>query len=805
MEVLLFIALVIIIILLIKIKSFQKEIADRTHESFLSLKKELVVLKEAANKNAEEIIPVKPTDENVVQWRPSIVPEIITPTVQMPAVELPQEVENEIITPIIPEVIEEEPTTIITPVLPNNINDTINESWWEKWLRNNPDLEKFIGENLINKIGISVLVLGIAYFVKYAIDQNWIKEAGRVGIGIGCGMILISLAQYLRNSYRSFSSVLAGGGIAVFYFTIAFAFHEYQLFSQTAAFVIMIIITVFAVAFSLLYNKLELAVIAAIGGFITPFLVSTGTGNYIILFSYLLILNMGMLALSFFKKWQAIHVIALFFTILIYGGWLVQNTLFSDEFLLYKNSFLFATAFYILFLCMGMVYNIRIRQSFKAFDFSLLMVITFSYYAVGMTNLHFWNNGDYQGLFTITLGALNFCLAAYFYKTKRTDTNLLYLLIGLTLTFISLAAPVQLHGHSITLFWSAEFVLLYWLHQRSGITMFKYSSAIIMFLMMISLLMDWNKANDLSSNHLPVLYKNLQGFITNIGAVIAFGLYAKLLKGENKSNVYIAGIKNSSVLKIMALIACALFYLTCVFGVNLYFYNSQQLDVPNTWHQLITYSFTIVLLLLLAKFNAERNAILQLLLIAGSVVFYLAGTPYVSRLRNGVHQQLYSSMHLWIHWISAIMLLYLIYQAISLFRKNTSGLQAAGKAFIWIIIIVLLIFFSVEIKHAYVVITEPFQNTLLSLQQYSKAGLTIVWALCSFAIMWLGMKHKFKTLRIISLVLFSLALVKLFLFDIRTVSEGGKIAAFIMLGILLLIISFMYQKLKKIIIDDSSQ
>ena len=108
-------------------------------------------------------------------------------------------------------------------------------------------------------------------------------------------------------------------------------------------------------------------------------------------------------------------------------------------------------------------------------------------------------------------------------------------------------------------------------------------------------------------------------------------------------------------------------------------------------------------------------------------------------------------------------------------------------------------------KHAYVVVIEPFQNTLLSLQQYSKAGLTIVWALCSFAIMWLGMKHKFKTLRIISLVLFSLALVKLFLFDIRTVSEGGKIAAFIMLGILLLIISFMYQKLKKIIIDDSSQ
>ncbi len=803
MEFLIFIALVIIIILLIKIKSFQKEIASRTHESFLSLKKELVALKEAGNTTSEVLIPAKPTDENVVQWRPYVAPQIIQNPVAAAPVEPLQQLENEINIPANPEVIDEPAISVTTPPLAQYVNVSKAEGWWEIWLRNNPDLEKFIGENLINKIGITVLVLGIAFFVKYAIDQNWINEAGRVGIGIGCGVVLIALAHYLRNSYRSFSSVLAGGGIAVFYFTIAFAFHEYQLFSQTAAFVIMIVITVFAVTLSLLYNKLELAVIAAIGGFITPFLVSTGSGNYIILFSYLLILNIGMLTLSWFKKWQTIHVIALFFTLCIYGGWLVQNTIFSDGFLLYKNAFLFATAFYILFLCMNMIYNIRTKQAFKAFDFSLLMLITFSYYAAGMTNLHFWSAGDFQGLFTIALGATNFSLAGYFYKSKKADTNLLYLLIGLTLTFISLAAPVQLHGHSITLFWSAEFVLLYWLHLRSGIATFKYSSAIIIILMMISLLMDWDKANNLSANHLPVLYKNVQGFITNIGAVIAFGLYAILLRRKQHSTIYIGGVKNSSAFKIMALMACILFYLTCVFGVNLYFYDYQQLYVPNTWHQLITYSFTVVLLLLFAKYNAGRNTILQLLLIAGCIGFYLLGTPYVSRLRHGVQQQLYSTVHLWIHFVSAVMLLYLIYRAIILFRKNVSSFQQATKPFIWTINIVLIIFFSIEMMHTYVVVTEPFQKTTLSLQQYSKAGLTIVWALCSFTIMWLGMKHKFKTLRIISLILFSLALTKLFLFDIRSISEGGKIAAFIMLGVLLLIISFMYQKLKKIIIDDS--
>lgn len=194
---------------------------------------------------------------------------------------------------------------------------------------------------------------------------------------------------------------------------------------------------------------------------------------------------------------------------------------------------------------------------------------------------------------------------------------------------------------------------------------------------------------------------------------------------------------------------------------------------------------------------------LQLLLIAGCICLYLLGAPYVSRLRDGVQQQIYPSVHMWVHWISAGMLVYLIYQAIVLFRKNATSYQQAGRLFIWCLNIVLIIFFSVEMMHAYVVVTAAFQNTRVSLQQYSKAGITIVWALYSFTIMWLGMKHKYKTLRIISLTLFSLALAKLFLFDIRTISEGGKIAAFIMLGILLLIISFMYQKLKKIIIDDT--
>ncbi len=805
MEALIFIAFIIIIILLFKIKAAQKETANQTHQSFASLQKELRELKETAkNSPAPYEQPVKPTDENVVQWRPHIPAEII-PEHTVPAqLELiPGILEEDVVSPTTL-FIQEDQIAMSSEISRPNLISTATESWMDKWLRNNPDLEKFIGENLINKIGITVLVLGIAFFVKYAIDQNWIKEAGRVSIGIVCGVILTGVAHYLRNTYRSFSSVLAGGGIAVFYFTIAFGFHQYQLFSQTAAFVIMVIITIFAVLLSLLYDKTELAVIAAVGGFITPFLISTGNGNYLVLFTYLLILNLGMLALSYFKKWQIIHVIALFFTLIIYGGWLVQNVLFHSGFILYKNSLLFASAFYILFLGMGMVYNVRIRQKFKAFDFSLLLVTTFSYYAAGITNLHFWNEGAYQGLFTITLGVINFCLAGYFYKSNKGDKNLLFLLIGFTLTFISLAVPVQLHGHTITLFWSAEFVLLYWLHQRSTIRIFKYSSFVILILALISLGMDWYKANDTSSNHLTIIYKSTQGFITNVIAVVAFCVYAIRLQKEKNGGIYIAGIKNNTASAVMIIIAALIFYLTCIFGVNLYFYNNQNQDVPNGWHQLITYLFTALILWLISKYRPGVRILLRLLIISACVFMYLVSTNNVIRLRDGVIQNQYAPVQIMVHWISALLLLWLLYQAIVIYRNNKLAFNNSGKLIIWVINIVLIIFFSIECMHVYIYLVAPLQPISKSMQQYNKAGLTIVWALCSFTIMWLGMRHKYKTLRIVSLTLFSLALLKLFLLDIRNISEGGKITAFIMLGILLLIISFMYQKLKKLIIDDTA-
>jgi len=796
MEFLLFLAVVLIIILLFIIRANQKDLQQRNEQTFKSLKKDLLDLKEQLLQS-REVVPktdtsLKPTDEQVVQWRPFVAPQ---------PVEVPKEPEP---VPVLPRV-QQEPAPIVKPaarIQPvQKVAAAPKEGRWDKWVRNNPDFEKFVGENLANKIGIAVLVLGIGFFVKYAIDQNWIKEAGRVAIGIGCGIILIGIAHYLRNTYRSFSSVMAGGGIAVFYFTIAFAFHEYGMFDQTTAFIIMVVITGFAVTISLLYDKIELAVIATVGGFLVPFLVSTGSGNYIVLFTYLLVLNIGILCISYFKKWPLLHIISVFFTLLIYGGWLLQQMAFSSTPLPYKNALLFAAAFYIVFLSVILVYNIRKQRPFKAFDFSLLMLITFSFYAAGILILGEWNEGAYRGIFTIAMSVVNLCLAWYLYATQKGDKNLLYLLIGLTLTFLSLAAPVQLHGHNITLFWAAEAVLIYWLHQKSKIEIFKYSSAIVLVLMLISLLMDWSIADEKSSSYLPMMFNNWQGIITNIVAVVSLGIYAFLLY-KQRTEEYVLGISNKSAFVAAGAVALLVLYLTCVFGVNLYFDVLQSFDIPNVYHQLVTFGFAAAMLFAVKKIKPFNKPYIEVILILAAFAFYLFSSINSYNLIDGVIAKQYAAKHMYMHWLGNLLLLYLLFELVKIFRQPGAAL---GNGFAWLLNILLVIFFSIECRHLYVTVLAGEKNIFVYHAQYMKAGLTIVWAVYSFIIIWLGMKNRYKTLRIISLSLFTLALLKLFLFDIRNISAGGKIAAFIMLGVLLLVISFMYQRLKKIIIDNEEK
>lgn len=663
------------------------------------------------------------------------------------------------------------------------------------------DYEKFIGENIANKIGIAVLVLGISFFIKYAIDKDWIHESGRVLIGLLSGGILIGLAHYFRNQYRSFSSVLVGGGLTVFYFSIAFAFHQYHLISQTTAFICMVIISALGVFLSLFYNRQELAILATIGGFITPFLVSTGQDNYTALFTYLCILNTGLMVLAWFKRWPAINSIALVFTTLIYGGWLTRRLLYSSDPLPRTEALLFATLFYLLFIAMHIINTIRLKNKFRSFDFMLLLSTSALYYLAGMLILDQWNHGDYKGLFTGLLGLFNGILAIIFYRDKNTDRNFVSLLIGLTLSFLSLVAPVQFDGHDITLFWAAETVTLYWLFMRSRIVLLKLSSGLIAGLMLLSLLGDWSS---IYINHthssLPVILNS--GFVTGLVVAVSLFLFYFLQRKEQET-VFYAGIPAASLRVATLILGICISYLTGILEIH-YQFSSRNPDTPASAIYLQLYSYCFIILLL-SLFRKDKNGpVLRLSLTLFAFFIYVWGLSATRAfslylMENG------KGIYFLAHWIAVLLLLWLLYQLILFFfKEENKSWRDYQLVFTWLTAAGIIVLLSVEMYQ--VIFWSNYRDAAdwaWWQNLYYKAGLSILWGLSSFVMMRMGMKKDFKTLRIISLTLFTVTIVKLFLYDIVNIPPGGKIAAFILLGILLLAVSFMYQRLKKILLDNN--
>ncbi|WP_337967250.1 DUF2339 domain-containing protein [uncultured Flavobacterium sp.] len=725
--------------------------------------------------------------------------------------------------PVEPKPIEQKP--IPKPIIPVEPE----KSFWENFKEKNPDLEKFIGENLINKIGVLILVLGISYFVKYAIDKDWINEPARVGIGVLCGALVMGIAHKLRKNYAAFSSVIVAGAIAIFYFTIGIAFHDYHLFNQTVAFSIMVVITAFSALISLSYDRIELAVLSLIGGFAVPFMVSTGEGNYVVLFTYIIILNIGILALAYYKKWNLVNILAYIFTVLLYGAWLSKDLTSGKPH--YPGAFIFGFAFYFIFILMNIINNIRSKGEFSKTQLTILASNTFLFYGAGMailTNYH----PELKGLFTTVLALLNLIYAWFLYKKFELDEKAAYLLIGLTLTFITLAIPIQFEGNYITLFWAAEAVLLLWLSQKSKIISYRFGSIIVHVLMIFSLIMDWNKYYRNDNLALNIIINPI--FITGVFATASLFAIWYLLKNETKNLIIFDITFNpESYKKLVLEVGFVFTYLTGLFEVifqsNHYIENLYSaIALPILYHLVFSAIFTSFLI----KQKSE-TAYQGVLLIASSNIilfaFWFSNYPFFEH-KDIISSGIGESIAFYLHYVSFFITIYFAYQLFLIYKKADFDLFK-HRYFMWIAAFLIIYIASSEVMlHGLIIMNSPvtthdlqtstmyasYKSDLPFLRDFIaddyiglartkiiKTGFPVLWGILAFVFLIVGIKKQYKSLRIIALSLLGLTILKLFLYDISNISETGKIISFILLGILILIISFVYQKIKVLVIDEN--
>ena len=684
------------------------------------------------------------------------------------------------------------------------------------------DLEKIIGESWINKIGILIVVIGVAIGAKYSIENELISPLTRIILGYLMGIGLLGFGIKLKPKFEGYSAVLVSGAISIFYFITYFAYSFYSLIPQVLAFVMMMIFTAFTVFTAIKYNRVVIAHIGLIGAYAVPFLLSSGSGRVDILFSYMLIINLGILFISIKKDWKSLHYSAFFFTWMIYGSWFADKSFDSGLQGYEALGIGFATAFFLVFYGVSLFNNIISKEKLDKVNIILILLNSFIYFGFefGIFNGHSILD-SYLGLFTLFNAAIHFAVLFFIKSKKLADSTLFYSTLGMVFTFITIAIPIQLDGNWVTLMWTTQGTILFWLGKTKKISIYEKISLPILGLAFLSFLEDWERysyAVDLDIH----AFWNIN-FLTGIFAVLGYGFAVYLSRKHPDPEIQkfspFNTIKSFYLPALLVLTA----YLTFRNEIGYFFdywYESTSLkgkEIGETDEfslynydieifkniYLLAYSLVFFGGMALLNFYKFKNKVLGISAIAiGLLVLFAAQTFGVGELGELRYSYINGNSNKYFNVsFNYILIRYPLWSSIAFalwaIFKNAKSIIENTKFHIFldaVIYISILNFLSNELVT---------WMDLAGYQDVFKLGLSILWSVYSLLLVGLGIFQKKKHLRIFALVLFGITLAKLFLYDISNLSTISKTIVLIILGLLLLIISFLYNKFKDKIGDET--
>ena len=184
---------------------------------------------------------------------------------------------------------------------------------WERW----------VGIRGAAVLGAVALGLAGLLFFKYSIESGLITPAMRVVLGTFVGLGCLVGSEWLRRRHQRYASEgIAGAGVVILYAAFWAAHILYGLIPMLAAFVLMILVTAACCALAWRHSAFIVAVIGLVGGFATPLLLSTGSDRPIGLFGYVLLLDLGLLALGHKRRWPSLGMLSLVATVLIQALWI---------------------------------------------------------------------------------------------------------------------------------------------------------------------------------------------------------------------------------------------------------------------------------------------------------------------------------------------------------------------------------------------------------------------------------------------------------------------------------------------------
>jgi uncharacterized membrane protein len=610
------------------------------------------------------------------------------------------------------------------------------------------DLEERIGGRWLQHAGLIVLLLGIAFFLRYAFEHEWLSPAIRVGLGVVGGMGMAWGGVRLATRYRNYGLLLAGGGIAVLYLSVYAGLNLYSLFGPQPAFALLVAVTIAAAALADRTGSQAIALVAVCGGFATPFLVGGETDQQVQLFSYIALLIAATMYLAHRRRWRWLNVASLALTIITVAAW--AATYYTDA--KYLRTELFLTLY-----CAMLVDILRRSWSTAPEDAPFVASLLSA-----PVLYHVWS--------VVALAPHGLAFLIYLIASTALAV-MLGVSSGSTLVraaaFIAMALPLGA-----------------WIQARHWRGWVMTSVVAIVGIYAIHLAAQFRAAaqdEDFDEREVALLHANGVGVYVALYQVLTDTLSVAQLAGL----AVLLAVLNAAVWWLVRGVAPvrALHWLGVAFTLVA---TAVWLQFGGPWAVAIWATEGAVVFW--AALKAERHWLRAGAWLLFAMAVFRWAQPDIQQTTTGFNV-LFNARA--ITGLYLIGLLYLAAWMTARFRVTT-GWAGDGQERATLIVaasVLTVIVISTEIVSFWQLRTAAADAYVAREMMLSAS-----WVFYAAVLVVLGMRRKYPPIRYFAIVLFGIALLKVFFIDLETLGGVYRIAGFMVVGLILLVVSFLYQR-----------
>ena len=619
-------------------------------------------------------------------------------------------------------------------------------------------LESQIGVRVAGWIGVALLLLGGGFFVTYAIQNAWLSPSMRVMLGMLGGAALVGIGHVMeRKSYPLLARMLTAGGGGLAYFSVYAARGVYGLIGAPLAFGGLLAVSLIVLALSVLYRNQWIALGSLLAAYFVPVLTSSGTRDGIFLLGYIVVLNLPVMALGLQRRWQILYNTD---AALAWVAWFGAtgdglNGLGSHA---VAARLAFAGLFFVQFTGLHMIKLWRETVARRPLDLARLSLnslamLTAVYLTLKDAGLEKWT-----GLAMI-LGAVAHVILAAAARRRLplfTDDALAFLICAAT--FAALALPLQLDGAWVSAGWAVEGALLAWFASLIG-------SPVLRMVGLGVTALGWGK----SLVYDPSLYDQPPRLFFNgrvgAGLMAALSLAGQARWAARGERAASGGRSSGDGIAAAALCAAALVMVwECAFVLDM-----------NSPAGAAIGSIAVVTMAALAFRSAAAGAALR---IAALALLVLACFKMLTWDAVVIHDAARSWRWLWNLHVPGLIV------SCALVAWAAGGGRTRATAALHIL----------AIASAILVITAEIDR---GTGPWTGAAITLFWSASALAVVGLGLARRRRYLRWTGLILLGIAVLKPLLVDLAGLRDLPRIAAFFGAGALMLLLSFVYQRLTR--------